>query len=283
MEPIMFKLVSPLALASALIFLPFVAPAEAHEVTYVSGKGTDTGTCTSPTNPCRTFQFAVNQTIAAGEVKALDPANFGNVTITKSISITGVDGAGIDASPGSEGIFIKAGPKDVINLTNLIIDGLNEAQTGILTESFGSLTVTHSTVMNFVSEGISISSGTVVLISDVLISNNGSNGITTLAKQGTLDHVTVNNNGQSCPPCFGIEVLAAANVNIVDTTVTSNRAGIQTINGGNIQLAHSVVTGNGSIAIATLGPLGPGKVESAGNNFITGSIAVTLTEVGTVL
>ncbi|HWX14482.1 MAG TPA: hypothetical protein VNY06_06450 [Methylocella sp.] len=60
----------------------------ATSVTYVSGKGTDAGTCAAPTNPCRTIQFAVNQT-AGGEVKALDPADYSPVTINKSISITG--------------------------------------------------------------------------------------------------------------------------------------------------------------------------------------------------
>jgi hypothetical protein len=66
----------------------------ATSVTYVSGKGTDAGTCAAPTNPCRTIQFAVNQTAAGGEVKALDPADYSPVTINKSISITGVEGAG---------------------------------------------------------------------------------------------------------------------------------------------------------------------------------------------
>jgi hypothetical protein len=57
------------------------APAKANvPVTYVSGKGHDSGNCSSPANPCRTFQFAVNQTAAGGEVKALDPADYRPVT-----------------------------------------------------------------------------------------------------------------------------------------------------------------------------------------------------------
>jgi hypothetical protein len=79
------------------------APAKANTipVTYVSGKGTDSGNCSPPANPCRTFQFAVNQTLPGGEVKALDPADYSPVTINKSISITGVVGAGIDTKGGT--------------------------------------------------------------------------------------------------------------------------------------------------------------------------------------
>jgi hypothetical protein len=40
------------------------APAEAHPVTYVSGKGSDSNDCFLPARLCRTFQRAVNQTVA---------------------------------------------------------------------------------------------------------------------------------------------------------------------------------------------------------------------------
>jgi hypothetical protein len=92
-----------LSLAAGL-FLALVcvaAPAQAHPVTYVSGKGSDSNDCFSPATPCRSFQRAVNQTVAGGEVKALDPADYFPVTITKSISLTGVPGAGIDTNGGT--------------------------------------------------------------------------------------------------------------------------------------------------------------------------------------
>ena len=106
------------------------APAKANTipVTYVSGKGTDSGNCSPPANPCRTFQFAVNQTLPGGEVKALDPADYSPVTINKSISITGVVGAGIDTKGGTA---ITAGATNAtINLANLLIQSI--AQSGDL-------------------------------------------------------------------------------------------------------------------------------------------------------
>ena len=79
----MFKLISPLSLAGALISLTSLgaAPAlAASPVTFVSGKGTDSGTCASPAAPCRTFQFTLSQTSPGGEIKARDPADYGGVT-----------------------------------------------------------------------------------------------------------------------------------------------------------------------------------------------------------
>lgn len=92
----MLKLNNTLTASAAAVFvLTCLAAAPAHaapSVTYVSGKGIDTGTCATPATACRTFQFAVNQTVAGGEVKAIDPAEYGPVATNKSISLTGVQG-----------------------------------------------------------------------------------------------------------------------------------------------------------------------------------------------
>ena len=51
----MLKFKSRLTAAAALALTCLAnAPAMAH-VTYVSGKGTDAGNCSSPANPCRRF------------------------------------------------------------------------------------------------------------------------------------------------------------------------------------------------------------------------------------
>ena len=51
------------------------------DVTFVSDKGTDAGACDSPAAPCRSFKFALGQTSPGGEIKALNPADYGGVTI----------------------------------------------------------------------------------------------------------------------------------------------------------------------------------------------------------
>src|ERR1700730_18069252 len=129
------------------------APAKATTpVTYVSGKGTDSGDCSSPAKPCRTFQFAVNQTSPGGEVKALDPANYSPVTITKSISITGVEGAGIDTNGGTAITVPAMGASATINLATLLIQNVGGSGTsGISAVSSvpPTLTITHCTVRGF--------------------------------------------------------------------------------------------------------------------------------------
>src|SRR5262245_9736475 len=55
--------------------------------TYVSGTGKDNNPC-SASSPCQTFQAALALTLPGGEVYVLDSANYGPVTINKSVTIT---------------------------------------------------------------------------------------------------------------------------------------------------------------------------------------------------
>src|SRR6202046_3797494 len=74
--------------------LPVLVPVPAHAQatrTWVSGVGDDANPC-SRTAPCKTFAGAIGQTAAGGEIDALDPGGFGEVTITKSITIDGGGG-----------------------------------------------------------------------------------------------------------------------------------------------------------------------------------------------
>lgn len=54
--------------------------------TWISGKGTDQVSCGPVSNPCRTLQYAHDNTSAGGEIDVLDPAGYGSVTITKAKS-----------------------------------------------------------------------------------------------------------------------------------------------------------------------------------------------------
>src|SRR5438045_4016837 len=74
--------------ALVLLLLP-MAPAQALALpsrTWVSGVGDDANPC-SRAAPCLTFQHAHDTTAAGGEINCLDPGNFGQVIINKSISI----------------------------------------------------------------------------------------------------------------------------------------------------------------------------------------------------
>src|SRR4029078_12896065 len=61
--------------------------------TWVSGVGDDGNPC-SRTAPCKKVGGAISKTAAGGEIDALDPAGFGALTITKSITVDGGTGTG---------------------------------------------------------------------------------------------------------------------------------------------------------------------------------------------
>jgi hypothetical protein len=277
----MLKLSSWLAIAF-FTFLGAIPALALSPVTFVSGEGTNSGTCASPATPCRTFQFALGQTSPGGEIKALDPAHYGGVTITNSISITGIEGAGIDLDTATDAITINAGADDTINLSHLTLDGLKTARSGIVLNSGGLLTISHCTVRNFTGAGVQLSpaANTAFLIADVTSSDNRVAGIDVIPEvtgsaRGTLDHVSANKNGN------GIEVTSRATVLAVNSTAADNgNTGFNVGDVGSVlRLVHSAATGNGTGFF-----VGAGTAESAGNNFIRGNganVFGTLTKIGT--
>src|SRR5438094_1892466 len=78
--------------AFCLVLGASMAQAQATR-TWVSGVGDDANPC-SRTAPCKTFAGAISKTAVGGEIDVLDPGGFGAVTITKSITIDGTQGAG---------------------------------------------------------------------------------------------------------------------------------------------------------------------------------------------
>jgi hypothetical protein len=270
----MLKFKSRLIAAAALALTCLAnAPAMAH-VTYVSGKGTDAGNCSSPANPCRTFQFAINQTVAGGEVKALDPADYSPVTITKSISITGVEGAGIDTN-GGIGININAGPSTV-SIANLLIQNVSGSGTdGIaLFPNSTNLKITHCTVRGFAT-GISlIGPATSFLIADTVVTNNGDGISAETLSGGTLDHVVAYGNSR------GVAAVKSV-ITAVDTIANNNGTGFELLNlpGNTLFLARSTAIGN-SVGVS----VGSAPGTSFGDNHIKGNgtdVQGTLTNVGT--
>ena len=91
----------------AAMFGIAMAPAHAQATrTWVSGVGDDANPC-SRTAPCKTFAGAIAKTAAQGGINCLDPAGYGGVTITKSISIICQAGtAGVLVS-GTNGITVS--------------------------------------------------------------------------------------------------------------------------------------------------------------------------------
>jgi hypothetical protein len=221
----------------------------AAPVTFVSGTGTDSGTCANPANPCRTFQFAIAHTSAGGEIKALGPANYGGVTITQSVTITGVDGASINRAAGY-GIFVNAGASDIVNIRNLVFDGENTATYGLQVKKVGSLIVSNCVVRRF-STGIFIQppSGTTNFrLEDMLISDNGAYGIHFVAANsattnGILERVRLHHNSTGF---YADRTSNTATLNVVinGSAATNNGTGFLSAAQGKFLLRNSIATGN---------------------------------------
>ncbi|MGH6838482.1 MAG: right-handed parallel beta-helix repeat-containing protein [Methylocella sp.] len=292
----MTKFTSLQAIAAAVLACGLAAaPAQAAaNRTFVSGTGTDGGTCIR-TAPCRTFAFAFSMTAVGGEIDVLDPAGYGSVTIIHAISIVndGVGTAGITAGSGNA-ITINAGTSDSVHLRGLTLTGLGTGTNGIQFISGGNLAIENCVIWNFTSAGLVIapSTSSTFSVSNTIASNNsGVIGILVAPTgpavvSGVLSNVTANNNGT------GINVAGsgpALNVTIADSVasnnsiigvgasspatavllrhvVASNNTTGLGASGSTIRVAQSVVTGNVTGVFAT-----GGTIDTYGDNNINGN------------
>jgi hypothetical protein len=109
--------------ALAFIAIGFSGAADGAQRTFVSVTGSDANPCTVAA-PCRSFNGALAQTNAGGEVVAVDSGGYGPATIDKSVLIAAAPGvhAAITVSSGS-GLVVD-GSGIVVTLRNLTITGL---------------------------------------------------------------------------------------------------------------------------------------------------------------
>jgi hypothetical protein len=288
------------AAIAALCVTTSVAKAASNRV-WVSGHGVDQVGCGAPTAPCRSLQYAHdNAVIAGGEIDILDPAGYGAITITKSISIVndGVGTAGVQATSGNA-ITIEAGPTASVYLRGLNVDGvLGSASNGIEFDSGKGLTILNCVVRHFAHDGISLAplSGLpVMVIASTISSDNGHDGISYMPASGaaatelTVDQVLVNNNNnlglETSPGGGGFLEIAISNtiadenqngIFIDDNVVASidltrmqmNAAdGLEIENGATVLLSRSVPSQNGAFGVENIVGV-PGSIYSAGDNRI---------------
>ena len=157
-------------LMTFIVLLALSAAAQAQATrTWVSGVGDDANPC-SRTAPCKTFAGAISKTAAGGEINVLDPAGYGGVTITKSISIRndGVGTAGVLVS-GTNGIIINANPTDVVMLYGLDIEGLGTGLAGVRVLAAGAVYVQNCAIHNFTAKAIDFQPSSVTAGSNSLL------------------------------------------------------------------------------------------------------------------
>ena len=141
--------------------------------TFVSGLGNDSNAAANcpRTNPCRTLAGAYPVTQSGGEIIALDPADYGPLTVTGPISILGVEGAVIAVAPGTTGIAINAHAGDKIIIGRLSISGAGAPNTTGIALNGGYLVLRNST-LKLLTTGLRVSNTKADLLQVDVVGNS---------------------------------------------------------------------------------------------------------------
>lgn len=289
--------------AAALLVAASTLQAQATR-TWVSGVGDDVNPC-SRTAPCKTWAGAISKTAAGGEIDALDPGGFGTLTITKSITVDGTQGAGFGSTLNSGGISgfnvndSATGTPNTIKviLRNLSINGAGTTLglNGVNFTSGLSLTMENCEVMNQSSRGVSIQrangapTGTVTIINSTF-QNIGAGAIVANATASTgavkiaiTDSRMVNaasgvfagNNSEfsiarstiANNTTAGVDAGSNGVVNVDDTTIMNNATGVQTASTATVRLSRNLIVQNAVRGINVTG----GAIQSYGDNYFAGN------------
>jgi hypothetical protein len=262
----MIFIAAGLALAATLPAVP--ASAQVAR-TFVSAGGNDSNNCANVATPCRHFQTAVTATAPGGEVVALDPANYGSITISQAITIDGQGWSYIAPPNNGNAITINAGSGSVtIRRVLLDGDGATGGTNGIVFMAGGSLTVTDCVAQNFSFTGpittgngilIQPSSGAIKFaITNTNASNNGYTGVYYLPQSGSatangvIDHVVTANNQYGM--AINSTVGGGSGTVAISSTIVSNNSvtGIYVANIAplTISIDNTGVAGNGNGIVA---------------------------------
>jgi hypothetical protein len=285
-------------LAVAIFTLAVVSVAQAQATrTWVSGVGDDVNPC-SRTAPCKTYAGAISKTAKDGEISTLDPGGFGAVTITKSITINGggagqgygsilaslVNGIVINitdpadvrksvkldwlningASTGLDGIRWLAG--NTLHIENTLIDGFTGDGVDVAFSALNNtaFSMRNVTIRNCVGAGVKMNANTTgttgFTFNNIQITKCG-NAID--AQNGSRGTVTSSTLALSTNGVSATEGASNTEVNLVDTTISSNVTGINVAGGAVARIARCLITQN----VTSL----TGTVDTGNNNTIMGN------------
>jgi hypothetical protein len=253
--------------------------AQAAIETWVSGTGTDGGTC-QISAPCRTFAFAHSQTNANGAINVLTSGNYGPVTITKAISIVaqGVE-AIINSGAGGAGIIVQAGAAAIVSLRGLTIDLHGGTSDGIWFLSGAALHV-HDSVIRKSTFGIRFkpNSGTGELyVADSVIADVSQIGIEvrpsgSAGAKATLDRVRVENASFNGIVFNGTDTTASLAGTVRDSVAAGNDGiGIYAIEGGAGTIEVMVVRSASVNNLTGIGAFGPDATVWIADTTVSGN------------
>jgi len=240
-----------IAISILLISASVFAQAQATR-TWVSGVGDDANPC-SRTAPCKTFAGAISKTATNGEINCLDPAGYGAVTITKSITIDCEDTQGSILSAGTTGIIINitsgTDTRKAVNIRGLTINGAGTGLHGIRIIEATTVVVEDTVIDNVTQNGItlenSVSIGTRLVVSRSTLRNIVGTAISATsfgAAQVMVSNSLITGNG------IGVSVNGDSTVRISGNVITNNLTGLlRTLRGAQIiSFQNNTIDGNGT-------------------------------------
>jgi len=271
--------------AAMLVASSRAAPAAAIQRTFVSTSGNDANPCTR-TDPCRNFTAAIANTLAGGEVVALDSGGYGTFTVGKSLTVAGAPGAHVAVTAFAlTGITVNAGASDSVVLRNLYVTGLG-GLTGIDFLGGDSLAVDSVTVTGFSSNGLeATATGADLFVHDGTFRDNGDNGVVVngslsaeirhsraegntlsgfrlLGSRGTITDSAANRNGSGF--FFGTGAVFTLSGSLAD----GNANGVLLFDAGTQALVSaSVLSNNSNNGLAPASP----AVARIGSSTVTGN------------
>ena len=289
----MFSLKSTLKIFTFFVFVfAFASIAQAQATrTWVSGVGDDVNPC-SRTAPCKTFAGAISKTATNGEINCLDPAGYGAVTITKSITIDCEDTQGSILASLVNGVIVNitaaTDTKKAFKLRGVSINGVNTGINGVRILAANSVHLDEVVIDGFTQHGVSIETTTgapEVYVQDSHIRSNTGNGINSFITGGGVK-LTVGNS-QLLNNATGLSLsnntaatisdsvvagnttgLVASNASmaVMNCNVSNNTTGVSSLSGGGIRLFGSLITSNGTGL-----SLGGGTIVSHTSNVFQGN------------
>lgn len=290
----MTTLKSTLKIITFFVFVfAFASIAQAQATrTWVSGVGDDVNPC-SRTAPCKTFAGAISKTATNGEINCLDPAGYGAVTITKSITIDCEDTQGSILASLTNGVIVNGSGIDV-RLRGLSINGAGNGINCVRVLLGARLTLDEVVCSGFSQHGVSIENasgafGLVVLNSS--FRNNTGNGINTFVT-GTGTATVAVDSSLFAFNNIGVNLGAAAKGSVQDSTLSNNSGqgmradgATSSLSASNNQVSHNgtgILSANGAVAriganLVTFNATGlngaGATLCSFGSNFVDGNTA----------
>jgi hypothetical protein len=210
--------------------------------------GDDVNPC-SRTAPCKTFAGAISKTATNGEINCLDPAGYGAVTITKSITIDCRDTQGSILSAGTNGIIInitaESDTKKAVKLHGISINGAGTGVNGIRVLAARALNFEDVVIDGNTQHGISVEGSSQVTIINSAIRSNRGSGINGLfSGDGIIDIMVINSliNGN----VTGISAGSGTIFRLSGNTIAFNTTGLSAASGKILSFKNNVIEGNGT-------------------------------------